>query len=337
MNQPFSKRVIFYSSLFITLTLNSAKLLALKKDGVFARLMPFDWLEWLIQMIINFLFCLVIFYYNRKKVTVFSKSFSLKPHGSILAVNLLIIVCFSSMGAVINRMFFAQGLLPGAGYFTKLTLSVILIAIIFRVITALYKVQLKETENQELRNANLRMELELLKSQLNPHFFFNALSSLSGIVRENPNKAQQYIGHLSKIFRYSLHNSQKHLVALYEELNEIYSYAQLIKMRYEGCFDLKVEIDASWLQHQLPPISLQPLLENALKHNIVSIEKPLKIWIVVSDGILEVTNTLQPISFPQKRTGIGLSNLNDRYRILLHKEIEIIRTDKTFVVKLPLK
>jgi two-component system, LytTR family, sensor kinase len=251
MNQPFTRKIILYSSLFITLALNSARLFALHRDGFFAKLVPFDGAEWIIQILINFIFCLVVFYYNRKDVQYYFTSLTIKLHGKLLLVNLFLIVGFAGLGAIISRQFFKHGMLPGAGYFTRITISFILIAIIFRVITAIYNAQLKERENQQLKNDNLQMELELLKSQLNPHFFFNALSSLSGIVREDPKKAQAYIGHLSKTFRYTLHRPGKDLVTLKEELEDIHSYAELLKMRYEEGFEMKIDIEDMLLQRQL--------------------------------------------------------------------------------------
>jgi two-component system LytT family sensor kinase len=193
----------------------------------------------------------------------------------------------------------------------------------------------KDKENDQLKTAFLEAELEALKEQLNPHFLFNSLSSLSGIVREDPEKAQYFISHLSKIFRYSLAGSQNHLVTIEDELTMIKSYEELLKMRFETAFQLETSIDKRYLGVMLPHLSLQPLLENAAKHNSASITKPLKVEIFISGHNLVVSNNLQQIIEPENSTGIGLANLNSRFRILMHKEIEIEKSNDSFRVKLP--
>jgi LytS/YehU family sensor histidine kinase len=223
------------------------------------------------------------------------------------------------------------------GYLLRLVFIHTLLAIELKLLATLYYAGQKERENEQLRHANTAMELELLKAQLNPHFFFNALSSLSGVVRENPARAQQYIAHLSKIFRYSLHWPRQTLVPLKEELDELHSYSELMKMRHEKGFDLQVEVDARHYSRQLPHMSLQPLIENALKHNTVSQGTPLIVHVCVKEGLLEVSNNLRPKPFPEAGAGIGLGNLNERFRILLGREIEISRTQQEFLVKLPLQ
>jgi len=166
-----------------------------------------------------------------------------------------------------------------------------------------------------------------LKGQLNPHFLFNSLSSLSAIVREDPRLAQKYIGHLSKIFRYSLQQASTDFVPLTEELQAVRSYAELLKMRYEEGFRLTMPSEDKLNGQRILPMSLQLLVENALKHNTASAAHPLHITISLqalpsgdtSAGqprVLEVRNNRQPVSFPEPSTGIGLSNLNERYRIL---------------------
>jgi len=197
--------------------------------------------------------------------------------------------------------------------------------------------KLKDKENNQLKTAYLEAELELLKEQLNPHFLFNSLSSLSGIVREDPEMAQHFINHLSKIFRYALAKQQDHLVTIAEELTMIKSYEQLLKMRFEKAFRLETDIEQQYLDYTIPHLTLQPLLENAAKHNSASISKPLKVYIYIDEDYLVVKNNLQEIAEPENSTGIGLANLNSRFRILMRQEIEIKKTKDSFIVKLPLK
>jgi two-component system LytT family sensor kinase len=190
-------------------------------------------------------------------------------------------------------------------------------------------------ENEQLKNAYTTAELELLKEQLNPHFLFNSLSSLSGVVREDPALAQQYIKHLSSVFRYTLVKPINSLVTVNEELTMIKSFAQLLKMRFENAFELKVDIDAAYLKYKLPHLSLQPLLENAAKHNAATIKMPLMVTISIENNLLSVSNNLNPVI--ADGTGTGLANLNQRYKILMQQPIDIVQTADSFTVKLPLK
>jgi len=337
MNQPLSNKIIIYSSLLFTAVVSLPKLLALQRDGIIAAFIPFNVYEWLMQDVISFLFCYCIFLFNRKYVADFNKTFSLKKHGRLFFINAAILAVFTIVGGLLSRkLFFHIRTFPLNGYFIRLMTTSVFIFIEIKILVTLFYAQQKEKENEQLRLSNMRMELDLLKAQLNPHFFFNALSSLSGVVREDPQKAQQYISHLSKIFRYSLNKPEHGLVTLKEELAESNSYSELMKMRHEGGFNLDIKVDTDYLNQQLPQLSLQPLIENALKHNISTTEKPLHITISATNNILTFTNNLQPKLFAETGTGIGLANLNDRFKILVKKEIDIIVTKDNFIVKLPL-
>jgi two-component system, LytTR family, sensor kinase len=224
-----------------------------------------------------------------------------------------------------------------SGYFSRFFLSTVLTGIIIKIIYLLRESKQKAKENNQLKTAYLEAELELLKEQLNPHFLFNSLSSLSGIIKEDPEKAQHFISHLSKIFRYALARPLNHLVSVADELTMVRSYEQLLKMRFEDAFKLETHIGNDYLNYTIPHLTLQPLLENAAKHNLVSVIRPLKVKIHIEHDNLIVENNLQEITEPENSTGIGLANLNSRFRILMGREIEIHKTTDSFIVKLPLK
>lgn len=344
-----------YSSLFITLVLNLPKLLALRKDGIVARFWHFDGIELSVQTFFTFLYCLAIFYYNNERARIFFQpshpqgfapvhpwnSAPPRPQryrqkAALIAANLLLLAGFMAAGATIQNLFFRPGVFPGSGYGFRFTTSLLLVAIELRIFYLLRESREKDIENEHLRNAWLQSELTLLKGQLNPHFLFNSLSSLSAIVREDPRLAQKYISHLSKIFRYSLQQTSFDFVPLAEELQAVRSYAELLKMRYEDGLRLTMPSEAAVNGQRLLPMSLQLLVENALKHNRASAAEPLWIEISLEEGALRIRNNRQPLPFPEPGTGIGLSNLNERYRILLQRDISITATEKDFIVQLPL-
>lgn len=338
MNAAMGKMFYIYSSLFISFALNLPKLFALRQDGLVAQYRHFDIAELIFQTGINFLFCLALFYINRKYFRAPVNKWRFREEGLALLFNIILLSIFTLVTIRIQRrLFIMPGLLPGKGVGLKFLISTLLIGIELKIVDILQHARSKDIENAHLRNAHLKAELGLLKGQLQPHFFFNALSSLSAVTREDPSQAQYYINQLSKVYRYSLQPNDHHLVSLKEEINALESYVALLKMRHEKGFQLDIVIQDEYLHLLLPHMSLQPLIENASKHNVVTMSRPLQISIKIEDGWLVVANNLQPVSFPEAGTGIGLSNLNERYKILMKQEISITKEDGKFIVKLPLK
>lgn len=197
-------------------------------------------------------------------------------------------------------------------------------------------------QNKELLAENVRNQYQALKNQLNPHMLFNSLNTLQSLVRENAEKAQNYIRELSRVLRYTLQENDTHIVTLREEMNFVEAYLFLMKMRYEDNLSFRIEVDPVWMDYCLPPLSVQTLVENALKHNEISNRKPLTIGIRVmgtpgSGNIsLCIDNGLQPRRTASPGTGIGLANLSKRYRLLLGKDIQITEKEDRFSVCIPL-
>lgn len=192
-------------------------------------------------------------------------------------------------------------------------------------------------EMQQLKIENIANQFEALKNQLNPHMLFNSLNTLYSLIRESPEKAQEYLNELSKVMRYTLQkDSDSHSIPVRDELEFVYSYIYLLKMRYEDNLTFKFDIDESETNKQLPKMSIQLLIENAVKHNEISNRHPLSIEVRTNNDSIEVSNRLQLRRGTISSTGIGLSNLSNRYKLLYKKDIEIIETDDTFTVVLPL-
>jgi len=332
------KRLCLYCALFIAIILNSTKLLALRENGLLAQYWHFDLAEFAFQIIYSFCFCYGFIYLNLRgdqwtngsKLRYLLTGFQ---YFGLLVLGMLvggIIQRHISDGTQLKKLFWS-------GYFSRFMAAGLLNGIVVKIILLLREGRQKTRENEQLKSAYLEAELELLKGQLNPHFLFNSLSSLSGIIRENPDLAQHYVSQLSKVFRYSLQQSGANLVTLGGELEMIRSYGELLTMRFEKAFKLEINIDKPWFKAYIPHLSLQLLLENAAKHNIATLKKPLKVQLYISGGYIVFSNNLQEVSVPENSTGIGLSNLNERYKILMGREIEIIKTDADFIVKLPLE
>jgi hypothetical protein len=190
---------------------------------------------------------------------------------------------------------------------------------------------------QKLREEKLIFQYETLKSQVNPHFLFNSLNSLSSLVRKDPDLSEQYVQKLSTIYRYILENDNKELVPLSAEMEFVNNYFFLQKIRDEEKIELKIELKGNE-NIQVLPVSVQLLVENALKHNSATRKQPLEITIHF-EGLdkLVVRNNLQKKNQMNSSSKIGLKNLKERSRLILNREIEIHETDDEFVVKIPVK
>ncbi len=188
---------------------------------------------------------------------------------------------------------------------------------------------------QKLREENLKYKYRTLKTQVNPHFLFNSLNTLSEIVYEDARKADNYIQKLAGIYRYILEHEETDLIPLNEEIEFVKQYFDLQKERAEGKVFLNIDfIDAT--RFKIIPVSLQILLENALKHNSMSEENHLRIHIGDGNGYVTVTNVVQKKNILDDSPGTGLSNLKERVKLITGKEMIVNQENHLFLVKLPL-
>lgn len=188
---------------------------------------------------------------------------------------------------------------------------------------------------QKLREENLIFQNETLKNQINPHFLFNSLNTLSSLISSQPETADKFISRLSAIYRYILENSQKDKVSLSDELAFISDYFFLHQIRDEDKIMLDIAI-ADQNKYFIMPVSLQILVENAINHNMATRENPLMISIYNEAGYIVVKNNLQKKTIPFKSTQIGLRNLSERVKIISARSIIIEETSDFFIVKIPL-
>ncbi|MBK7939073.1 MAG: histidine kinase [Lewinellaceae bacterium] len=200
-------------------------------------------------------------------------------------------------------------------------------------------------ENAELslaaerrEKANILSQFELLKSQINPHFLFNSMNILAALIPEDPAKAVEFTTRFSKVYRRLLELREQPLVTLEQETEFVDSYLFLQKMRFSESLQIDIDIPQEVLrQYCLPPFTLQILVENAIKHNVVAAEQPLRIRIAwLPGGKLEVGNNLQLRGTPVPSTGLGLNILKSRFELISHEPVEFIQTDGQYIVRVPL-
>jgi LytS/YehU family sensor histidine kinase len=190
-----------------------------------------------------------------------------------------------------------------------------------------------ESVKQERKQIDL--QLKALKSQLSPHFLFNSLNTISSLVFVDKKKAKLFIRRLSKLYDYTLQSYHSKLITLKEELDFVESYQYLLAIRFEDKFKTNIRIDEGLWSTKIPPLSLQMLVENAVKHNTMSIEKPLIIDVFIEGEYICVTNTIT--ESPKEKTSfhVGLKNINKRYLLLVNKGISV-SNGNNFSVKIPI-
>ncbi|MBQ1957504.1 MAG: histidine kinase, partial [Alistipes sp.] len=216
---------------------------------------------------------------------------------------------------------------------------VLVVAILYgRIYTLLFEQRKILSENELLRSENLQNQYNMLMGQISPHFFFNSLNSLSMLVRgKDEQKALEYIDQLSYTFRYIIQNGQNTKSKLQDEMEFARAYGELFKVRYADKLFFDVDVDERYNEWLLPALTLQPLIGNAVKHNTITRKHPFHISIRTEGSTLVVSNLKSPKLEPEPSTGIGLKNLSSRWRLIAGTDIEIIDSDKEFIVRLPLQ
>ena len=194
----------------------------------------------------------------------------------------------------------------------------------------------KETKIHQVIAGTASAQFDALKNQLDPHFLFNSLNVLTSLIDEDPDNAQRFTTSLSKVYRYVLEQKNKELVTIEDELNFARTYMSLLKMRFEDSIVFDIPETVSNPEAKVVPLSLQLLLENAVKHNTVSENKPLHIRVYEQDANLVVENNLQPKQVVKKSSGVGLANITQRYGLLTKRKMTIQETPKRFSVSIPM-
>ncbi len=231
------------------------------------------------------------------------------------------------------------------------SMSVLIIGTMYEGITYFGKWKEVLTETEQLEKLHLETQFQSLQSQLNPHFLFNSLNVLSSLITENPRRAEDFVDELSNVYRYLLRSNERELTSVGEELRFIRSFFHLLETRHDTGIALKIEVSRENFDKKLPALALQILVENAVKHNQISPEKPLLVEIVEGGEAVErlgehrsqptqrkiiVRNNLQPKATRPHSTSVGLDNLQQRYELLGVSGFEVQNDGQYFTVTLPL-
>lgn len=198
------------------------------------------------------------------------------------------------------------------------------------------RIKVSQLEAEQLKKVQLQTQFDSLKEQVNPHFLFNSLNSLSSLIATNPNKAEAFVEEMSQVYRYLLRSNEEQLTTLQKEIDFIESYNMLLQTRFGRGFQPVLQIEEEMKEWLLPPMTLQLLIENAVKHNIVDPDTPLVVQLYTQGEKLVVSNNLQKKNKAVVSNKVGLSNIISKYKLLNYPEVEIKETDTEFMVVLPL-
>ena len=287
----------------------------------------------------SFIIVFLILLYNRK---VLSYSYKNKYNELIVIIlGSLIITAVFSIGFVYTRAALSPQH-PDPEFMYKimrdslvrdLTMAVVVLLVV-QLLRSQYYQKTIAVENEALRSENILTRFEALKSQLDPHFLFNSLNTLQSLITLDTEKAENYLQQLSSVLRYTLQN--KEVLSLEEELKCVRAYCEMMQIRYGENLKFEFQIDEKYNDYYVLPLSLQSLIENSVKHNVISSKQPLTVTLATADDCVSVSNPIQAKTQPEESNGIGLVNLTERYRLKWNKEVEITNDGSTFCVKLPL-
>ncbi len=238
---------------------------------------------------------------------------------------------------ILHNYTFSETLVP-------LKLNIIyawLVNLLFHLLNAVFlyinEYKTKWMEAEELKRMSAQAELQIVKNQINPHFLFNNLNVLSTLIMQNNSEANHFIEAFSKVYRYILNNHEKELVELKTELHFLEPYIFLLKTRFTEGLNINLDIPENFGRFQIIPAALQMLIENAIKHNVVSRNKPLYIDVHINDNNkIVISNNLQAKQTVENSTGIGLLNIIKRYEAVSKQDVAIKNDAKNFSVSLPL-
>lgn len=307
----------------------------------------FEWHEQLEFVGVNFIFVFVLtlvnIYYNKYISSKYSWETQTRKRLWIGAIGsiILTVISFGLIRMFISLVVYEKTLsdfIAGerSSYYIIALVITLVVSLFFHAFYFYKALQEKKVKEQKIIAGTASAKFDALKNQLDPHFLFNSLNVLTSLIEEDPIQAQKFTTSLSKVYRYVLEQKNKDLVSIEDELQFAKTYVKLLKMRFEDSIHLEIPEHSNNPEAKIVPLSLQLLLENAVKHNVVTSAKPLFIRVYEEEGSLVVENNLQEKQVVKKSSGVGLQNIQQRYRILTDRQVQIAKSTSDFKVKLPL-
>ena len=341
------KRITFLS---LAITIGFYVLYVLKRyfrppmmPGPEAKQFPPVWVDVTVNIVFTFIMAFLLFLFERRML---GRHFKLRRDELVANIvgSIFVGLALSTLITLSNHLIWAQLGAPSRSLIHTILRCwladvpiIVLPVMISYLLRSMHLEKIAAIENEKLRSENLNSRYEALKNQMDPHFLFNSLNTLKSLIDVDVDKAGNFVQQLSGVLRYTLKNEE--MVTLAEELDCVRSYCQMMKMRYGDNLQFEHSIDHDrYDNYHVLPLSIQGLIENAIKHNVISSKQPLTIHIHTdNDNHLIISNKIQQKIGKEEGTGIGLANLAERYRLKWNENVEIFDDGKIFSVTLPLK
>ena len=336
---PEKNRIILFSAVAIALLLNIPRILIASMRTDLAQNFGLTYSDIAVRIVVMFFFSWTVLSYN-----VFWKM-RLKlrtPTQDILrdiAINVLLLLAGVITLVSCKDLFFDLKMDTRSYFFLSFFIYLfvlVLLLLLSWLINLTAQHQQSIIEREHAKSKALHHQLEALRAQVNPHFLFNALNSLNSLIRQKSDKASMFVDKLSLLLRATLQQSDKDDISLQEELNYLNAYVFLQKVRFGEKLNIDIRIPDEWKKEMIPSFSLQLLVENVIKHNVISNKQPLEVKVFTDRHFLVVSNPIQKRTDSAESIGMGLSNLSTRFQIMRKEDIQIERTENTFLVKLPI-
>lgn len=342
LNLPPKKKLILLSSLAITIFFSLPRLGFWHRVNQLDLGIEFELLNFFLRSCYVFFIAVFFFWVNLevKTINMAGLSFNIDKWLHRLFLNFILLVIVNVILINIHLALFEPYLQDRlfralfAGTNILVVTFTMLGSYIYSLIFRNHQIALT---NEYLQKQNAEARYDALKNQLNPHFLFNSLNTLMSLILSEKQNAVDFVGNMSDVYRYVLKTSKQDVTTIQEELQFLNAYSDILIQRHTDKLTININVDPLLYQHKVPPMALQLLVENAIKHNIISGQNPLDIRIFsTSNGEISVSNNLQKRKVTESSTRVGLYNLSQRYHYLANKEITITETSETFTVTIPL-
>lgn len=335
------KKLVVLSSLAVTILFAVPRIAVLFRTGQADFSTEGQMTDFLLRTIYHFLVAMIFFTINLEthKIRIGPIAINFSNLFQRIAVNsLLFVILFMTLFRM-HQLWAGPILWVRAFRFLfnlNLLLEVVFVVLISQIYRQLFLNYQMRINNEKLQKTNAETRYEVLKNQVNPHFLFNSFNTLSSLIVDDQDKAVNYVNNMSDVFRYVLESSNKERSTVAEEIVFLEAYIQMLKGRFGEKLHFIIKIEPGLQQFMLPPMAMQILVENAIKHNIISQKQSLVIHIFTENQQLTVSNNIQEKKIKEPSTSLGLFNLNQRCIYLSGKELVVKRTEKEFLVSIPL-
>ena len=332
-------KITILGALAVTALMNFPRLLITLRGGELATSFGLTLGDVFLRSAVMFCFAWLVLSFNLSWKNKWLANQSRNHKATDIAINGAILILGLTTLALFKQVFSSH--FQGKRQFFFMTLFSYLIVqfillLVARLVNLNFQHQQNIIEKEQAKQKALQHQLQALRTQINPHFLFNALNSLNALIRQKSNKASTFVDKLSLLLRSTLQRSDKDFITIQDELDYLEIYVYLQKERFGDKFSVDIQIPKEWTKELIPSFSLQLLVENAIKHNVISTKQPLSVEIYTEGNYLVVRNLLQERRDSVESTETGLSILSTRFNLLKKTRIQIIKDSAYFSVKLPI-